>query len=304
MLYQKKVIDIFGVPFDIGGGATSGTSMGPATLRTLGLKNKIQTLGYETIDRGDIPSNSQKNLEQQADKLSAISEICSSLMTLTMQSLDMEHTPLIIGGDHSLAIGSINGVNAHLGKYNKKLGIIWIDAHGDSNTPQSSLTKNIHGMPLAAIMGHGYNELIQFNNNTSPIDPKNISLIGIRNLDPQERDFIKNSGINYFSMKDIDEKGIAYVIDQAIDQLSHKVDATHLSFDLDALDPLYAPGVSVPEAGGLSFREARLILECAYQSKKIISMEFVELNPLFDTKNTTANLCIDLIQSALGKSII
>lgn len=281
--------------------------MGPAAIRMAGLRARLENLGFHVIDRGDIPVPVRENIsveQEQKKYLMPILELCQSLMQATVRSLDEGHLPLFLGGDHSIAIGSISGVAAHLKNQGKKLGLIWVDAHGDINTPSSSPTGHLHGMPLATILGYGHEVLVNLGTEKSRLSPSNVALIGIRNIDKEEKEMVQQSGINYFTMRDIDEKGMAWVMEKAIDAASKDTDGIHISCDLDAIDPLYAPGVSVPEAGGLSYREARMLMERAHESKKIISLEFVEMNPALDVRGQTANLCVDLIQSALGKVIV
>jgi arginase len=225
-------------------------------------------------------------------------------MNATQSSLDQGHTPIVLGGDHSIAIGTVSGVAAHFRSKGQKLGLIWVDAHADVNTPQSSPSGNIHGMPLAVILGSGHDALVKLGGERIRIAPKNIALIGIRMIDMIEKEILRSSGISYFTMRDIDEKGMTWVMEQAIAAASDGTDAIHVSFDLDAIDPVYAPGVSTPVTGGLSFREAHLALEKAYESGRLASIEFAELNPSNDIRSQTATLCVDLIQSALGKSIV
>lgn len=307
MITTAKIIELIGVPFDLGGGGIRGACMGPAAIRMAGLRAKTESLGYKVLDQGDIVVPVRENIALEHEKnkfVVPISELCHDLMSHTKMSLDRGHLPVVLGGDHSIAIGTISGVAAHLREQNKKLGLIWVDAHGDINTPHTSPTGHLHGMPLATILGFGHEILVALGGEKIRVSPENVALIGIRNIDDDERSIVKESGINYFTMRDIDEKGISYVLDQAINLVSRNTDGIHISCDMDALDPLFAPGVSVPEPGGLSYREARLIMEKAHETKKIISLEFVEVNPALDVRSQTANLCVDLIQSALGKSII
>lgn len=304
---MKKIIELIGVPFDLGGGQIRGACMGPAALRMAGLRKRIELLGFEVVDEGDIsvPVRENISLEHENNKFVVpILELCHSLMKVTQRALDNGHLPLLLGGDHSMAIGSVSGVAAHLKNRGKKMGLIWVDAHGDINTPLTSPTGHIHGMPLATILGFGHELLVNLNGEKTGIAPENVALIGIRNIDEEEKSIVKKSGIHYFTMRDIDEKGMGWVMNKAIEAVSNATDGIHISCDLDAIDPLYAPGVSVPEYGGLSYREARMLMERSYETNKIISLEFVEMNPALDIRGQTANMCVDLIQSALGKVIV
>lgn len=306
MLNVKKTVEIIGVPTDLGANLR-GACMGPAAIRIAGLKAKIEELGHIAIDRGDLSVPIREALEPALETrqyLMPIRDICRSLMTMTKAALDQGRTPLVIGGDHSIGVGTISGVAAHFRAKGQSMGLIWIDAHADVNTPSSSPSGNIHGMPLATILGQGHEELVTLGSDRVRVAPKNVALIGIRMIDMVERELLRASGITYFTMRDIDEKGMTWVMERAIAVASDGTSGIHVSFDLDGVDPVYAPGVSTPVTGGLSFREAHLALEKTFESGKLTSLEFVELNPFTDIRSQTANLCVDLIQSALGKSIV
>lgn len=301
---SNREIEIIGVPCDLGGGTIRGACMGPTALRMKNLKSKLESLGLKVHDRGNVAVPSRENFSCQEDFILGVRELCLKLISMTHQALNAQKLPLILGGDHSIAIGSVSGSALYLQEKNERLGLLWIDAHGDINTPKSSPTGHIHGMPLSILLGHGYEKLVKLGSIYKRVLPKNVALIGIRNIDEQEKEIIKNSGINYFTMADIDRFGIDEICKKAISAVSEKTSGIHLSCDLDALDPLEAPGVSVPEIGGLSFREARYLMEQAFLTNKIISMDFVEMNPTLDIKGQTAHLCVELILSALGKKII
>jgi arginase len=301
----KRNVEIIGVPSDIGANIR-GTSLGPIALRVMGLKKRIEELGHRVIEYGDlkIAPRSFDKVYGEHNNLALITELCYELLKAVKESLDKGHIPLILGGDHSIAIGSVSGVAAHFKEAKKKLGLIWVDAHADYNTPLSSPTGNIHGMALSCLLGRGHDILVNVGPHRVRLNPNNVALIGIRLIDELEKELLRSSGINYFSMHDIDQIGMGSVMDQAIRAVSHNTDAIHLSFDLDALDPHCAPGVSTPVTGGINMREARLLLERTYQSQKLASIEFVELNPLSDVNGKTTELCIELIQTALGRTII
>jgi arginase len=302
----KGTVDIIGVPLDLGANIR-GSNMGPATIRVADLHRQIEVLGFATQDLGDIlvPYREQITKKDQAQNyLGVIEKIVAELALITRKSIESKHIPLTIGGDHTVAIGSISGVSGALHSQGKKLGLIWVDAHADLNTPETSPTGNIHGMPLAVVLGKGHSSLTSIQGSFPKVRPENVSLIGIRAIDNDEREFCKSSGIRYFTMREIDERGLSKVMEEAIQVASKDTDGIHLSFDLDAIEPLYAPGVSTPVTGGLSHREAHLCLEMIADSKKLISMDFVEVNPMTDLEHKTAKLTVDLILSALGKSII
>jgi arginase len=303
----KKIVEIIGVPADLGGGSIRGTCMGPAAIRMAGLRARLATLGYVVSDRGDVAVPVRENIDPRHEKekfIIPILELCQNLMSLTQASLDQGRLPVLLGGDHSMAIGSISGVAAHMKAQGKKLGLIWVDAHGDINTPETSPTGHVHGMPLATILGYGHELLVNLGGDKVRVLPQNVALIGIRNIDANEKRLLQKSGIHFFTMRDIDEMGMAKVIDKAFAAACHNTDGIHISYDMDSLDPLLAPGVSVPEQGGLSFREARMLMERAYETGKIISLELVEVNPACDIRAQTAMLAVDLIESALGRKIV
>ena len=301
-----KKIEIIGVPSDFGANKR-GTCMGPAAIRIAGLKEKIEQLGYEVNDKGDVFVPIRETLtskDYEHEFLLPIQELNQQLSEYTYESMKNDHLPIVIGGDHSLALGSISGVSRFYHEKNQKIGVIWIDAHADINTPQTSPTQNIHGMPLAVLLGKGYSELTTIQGNFPKIIPNNVVIIGLRSIDGNEKQVLRNSGVHYFTMRDIDEQGIHQIMKKSIEYASYQTAGIHLSFDIDSIDPLHAPGVSTPVYGGLSLRESHLILEMIAESQKLMSMDLVELNPLVDIGGQSANLAIELIQSVLGKSIV
>ncbi len=301
-----KVIEIIGVPSDLGANMR-GANMGPAALRIAGLKKKIEIQGYKVRDLGDLHVPIRDSLSDSIHDekfLSPLVDLCQDLSQKCYNSLAGGNFPLVVGGDHSLAIGSISGISQYYHKKNQKIGIIWVDAHADINTPETSPSGNIHGMPLATILGEGHSNLTSIGYDEPKVNPHNIALIGIRTIDDHERDVLKRSGINYFTMRDIDEQGMFKVMKKAISAVADGTSGIHLSFDIDGIDPRHAPGVSTPVSGGLTFREAHLALEMIHETKKMCSLEFVELNPYTDVGAQSANLTVDLILSALGKSIV
>jgi len=301
---KAGIVDIIGVPIDLGANMR-GANVGPAAVRIAGLKKKIAVLGYEVRDTGDlaVPIREQLPPEAQAEKyLGAITDICSQLEKRNYDSLASGALPLNLGGDHCLAIGSIGGVSRFFAEKKEQIGVIWIDAHADLNTPSTSPSGNIHGMPLAALLGEGHADLVSIGGKR--VRPENVALIGIRTIDASEKDVLKKSGVNYYSMREIDEKGMFKVMTEAIAVATKGTAGIHLSCDLDGIDPLYAPGVSTPVTGGLSYREAHLALEMLADTGKLVSMDFVEVNPFTDKENHTAMLTVELAQSALGKAIV
>jgi arginase len=302
-MHIAKTIEIIGVPSDLGL-SIPGCRMGPSCLRVAGIHAKINQLGLNVYDQGDLLVVLKETLPTQRNNMVLpLTELCQQLMSVTKLSLDEHRMPLILGGDHSIAIGTINGVRDYVGGIEKKMGLIWLDAHADFNTPSSSLTGNIHGMPLATILGMGHEPLVNLGLFKKSLLEQNIAIIGLRSIDEPEKKFLLSSGITLFTMRDIDELGMAKVMEQAISIVSNGTYGIHISFDLDSIDPSHACGVSTPVSGGLSIREARLAMEILYDQVNILSMEFVELNPVYDIHNKTANLCIDLIEILLGKKI-
>ena len=303
---RSKKVEIIGVPSDLGANI-QGANMGPAAIRIAGLKKKIQELGYAEIDRGDIPVPVRDQLPidvAEAKYLQPIKEICERVAHQTKQVLEAGNIPVVIGGDHSIAIGTISGTSCFFRAKQQKMGLIWIDAHADINTPDSSPSGNIHGMPLSVVLGQGHPDLLNIGGPGSKVEPGNVALIAIRTIDALERDQLKRSGITYFTMRDIDEKGLAKVMQESIAVVSKGTAGIHVSFDIDGVDPLYAPGVSTPCTGGLSLRDAHLIMEMAFETGRLTSMEIVEVNPAHDQGSQTAILAVELILSGLGKSIV
>jgi arginase len=297
-------IDIIGVPIDLGANRR-GVDMGPSAIRYAGLQEAIMSLGINTRDIGNInvalPENFQIYNNSKMKHMREINKTNKILSEIVYNSILSGNVPLIIGGDHSIAAGSIIGAQNIL----QNIGVIWIDAHGDFNTEKTTLTGNIHGMPLAAVTGTGSLELVNFkNDNINFIDPKKIVLIGIRSIDPEEGISLKKSGINIFTMADIDMLGMKEIMKKAIKIVEKDTSGIHLSFDMDALSPNEAPGVGTAVPGGLTYREAHLAAEMISESKKLRSVEFVEVNPIEDYANKTAELAVSLICSVLGKKIL
>ncbi len=296
---MNKRINIIGVPMDFGQ-LRRGLDMGPAAARYTGLVSALRTLGHSVKDLGDVSVPVRNPVEEgeKADYYEEIRSICDEVYEAGKNAVADDVFPLFIGGDHSIAMGTVGGVS-----HDRATGLIWIDAHGDFNTPETSPSGNIHGMPLSVLIGDGDQGLVNIGRPGAKIHPDNIVLIGIRDLDTQERQRLRKSGITVYTMRDIDEQGISTVANKALMKFIH-LKRVHLSLDIDALDPVEAPGVGTPVPGGLTYREAHLFMEVMADSGKLTSMDLVELNPILDQANKTAKLAVELIVSALGKSIL
>jgi len=299
-------IRIIGVPMDLGA-SRRGVDMGPSALRVAGLQSRLKQLGRQVEDAGNITvpqAEEQPYGEKKARYLEEISQTCKSLAEMVRKTLDENMLPLVLGGDHSIAVGSIAGAAAHFAKEGKHIGVIWLDAHGDMNTPESSPSGNVHGMPLAAVMGNGPSELIDLAGIKPMVEPRQVALVGTRDLDAKERRFAKESGVHVFTMRDIDERGMREVMSEAIRFATDDTAGIAVSLDMDFIDPSDAPGVGTPVRGGVTYREAHLALEMIADSRAMISFELVEINPVIDLHNTTATLGVELTLSALGKKIL
>jgi len=300
-----KTIEIFGFPMDLGA-SRRGVDMGPSAIRLAGLQQQLEDLGFKVFDRGDISIKTKEILNISNPKLKYLEEIVSSSNKLALQveeSLNNKNFPICIGGDHSIAIGSIAGIASHCKKHNKKLGIIWVDAHADMNTDLTTPSGNIHGMGFSASLGLGNKTLTDIMNIKPKAEAKNCALIGVRSIDSMERNNMNSIGLQVFSMHEIDKLGIYSIISKVIDNLKNKVDHIHLSFDADAIDPEIAPGVGTPVNGGLSYRESHLLMEVIAESGCLSSMEIAEVNPILDNGNRTAELVSMMIASSLGLKI-
>jgi len=295
-------IAIIGVPLDLGAGRR-GVDMGPSAIRYAGLRERIAALGYRVRDLGNLAVPLAEQIEPpDADEplryLQPIAGIVRDLAQQVRQVISGNTLPIILGGDHSLSIGSVAGV-AH----NRRVGVIWLDAHGDYNTPETTPSGNIHGMGLAVLTGRGHPMLTGLIGRTPVLRPGDAALVGVRNLDDGERELLRTSGVRVFTMHDIDRRGMAAVMEEAILHVSAGTIGFHLSFDLDVLDPHEAPGVGTPVLGGITYREAHLAMELVAASGRLISLDLVEVNPILDTRNMTALLAVEFALSALGKTI-
>lgn len=298
-----KKISVIGMPMDLGQ-LRRGVDMGPSAIRYAGVIGRLENKGFDIIDLGDIPIGRDKletDPETGVRNLEAVVKASEQLMNKIEEVKAADSFPLILGGDHSIAIGTLAGV----AKHHNKLGVIWFDAHGDLNTPETSPSGNIHGMPLAASLGLGEEQLVKLGGYDPKIRPEQVVIIGARSLDPGEKELIKKLNMKVYTMHEIDRLGMSRVMEETIDYFKkQEVDGVHLSFDLDALDTLYAPGVGTPVTGGVTYREAHLAMELLAETDMVTSAEFVEVNPILDERNKTGELAVALIGSLFGERIL
>ena len=281
--------------------------MGPSAVRVANLNARLASLGYEVEDLGNVPVSQQEAEPSgacNARYLPQITATCARLAALVEDAMDRGRVPVVLGGDHSVAVGTVAGVAAHFHKKNQKLGLLWIDAHADMNTPESSPSGNVHGMPLACCVGMGPAELTHMGGFAPKVDPANVVLIGIRSVDEVERRHVQSSGVLAFTMRDVDERGLRQVMEEAIRVAGNGTAGFHVSFDMDSVDPREAPGVGTPVKGGLTYREAHLAMELLCDSGLVTSMEVVEVNPVIDEANRTGDLAVELVMSAMGQRIL
>ncbi len=296
-------IDLIGVPLDFGAGRR-GVDMGPSAIRYAGLRQGLEALGHEVNDTGNVPVPVNETVDEGDPRLKylePIVNVCRNLAEHVDRSISAGHMPVVLGGDHSLGLGSVMGAAR-----GRKLGLLWIDAHADFNTDETTPSGNIHGMPLSALCGIGTPALRTLNgadHNRAKINPRNVAVVGARDLDDPEKVLLRETGVSVFSIEAIDRYGIHDVMCRAIDVASRDTDGIYLSLDLDSVDPRYAPGVGTPVPGGLTFREAHLAVELAAESGRLVGMDVVEVNPILDERNTTAQLAVRLALSALGKRV-
>ena len=300
------IVHVLGVPMDLGSGRR-GVDMGPSAIRIAGVEARLRELGHEVVDEGDITIKNMEELkvgDVHARYLKEITRASALACKKVDRILTRGHFPLILGGDHSIAVGTVSGIAAVARRKGKKIGLLWVDAHGDINTPESSPSGNIHGMPVAALLGHGPAELTGIGGRNPKVDPANVALVGIRSLDEGEKHRLKATGVQVQTMSDIDRLGIHRVMKKALARVTDGTDYVHVSFDLDAVDPTVAPGVGTPVKGGLDYREAHLIMELLHDSGVMTSLEMVEVNPILDQGNASAAFAVELVQSAFGKKIL
>ena len=301
-----RPVHLIGVPLDLGAGRR-GVDMGPSAFRIAGIGNRIATLGCPVTDRGDLPSpirETQRPADERKKYIREIAAVCRTLYDVSLTSFEAGALPVVLGGDHSLAAGSVAASAAFVRRTaSRPIGLIWVDAHGDMNTPETTTSGNVHGMPLAALLGNEPAELAAIGDSPSVL-PAHTVLVGIRNLDEKEKARIRESGVHVFTMKDIDREGIARVAERALALAAEGTGGLHVSFDMDVCDPAIAPGVGTPVKGGLDYREAHMVMELVADSRLLVALDLVEVNPTLDIRNTTAEFATELALSALGKGIL
>ena len=303
---RPSKIAVIGAPLDLGAGRR-GVDMGASAVRVANLNARIASLGYEVEDLGNVDAAQPEAHPEgpaNARYLAQITETCVRLAAKVERALEDGKFPLVLGGDHSVAVGTVAGAAQYRRKKGKKMGLLWIDAHADMNTPETSPSGNVHGMPLACCVGMGPAELTHIYGWAPKVDPRNVVMVAIRSVDDLERGNVKLAGPRVCTMREIDERGLHAVMAEAILLASEDTDGFHLSLDMDAVDPREAPGVGTPIKGGITYREAHLIMELVCDSGRMRSMEVVEVNPVIDEVNRTADLAVELVTSALGKRIL
>jgi len=301
-----KRVSILGVPIGFGA-SLAGVDLGPAAMRVAGLAQRIAAIGYDVNDLGDLHSQRSTSLPGFDEKLKHLTEIygaCRQLATSVYEVFQANEFPIILGGDHSIAIGSFSGAARFFHERGESLGLIYFDAHADMNTPETTPSGNIHGMPLSALLGYGAPELVNLEGFAPKLDPKLCAHVGAREIDPGERELIRELGVRFFTMREIDERGLAVCIDEAIHIVQQATAGYGVTFDIDALDPGDAPGSGTLVRGGLTYREAHLAMEKIAEAGGMRSLEVVEINTALDVNNRTAQLGVELILSALGKTIL
>jgi arginase len=303
---KQQTISIIGFPMDLGSGRR-GVDMGPSALRIAGLETKLEQLGYKVEDTGDIDIEIMERQKLNNPKLRYLNEILKTSKVLAARVekvLEQNKFPLCIGGDHSMAIGTIAGISSYCKKNKLTLGVIWIDAHTDMNTGETTPSGNIHGMPLAASMGLGNTELVNFYGFAPKVKPENCAIIAARSIDIEERKIIKKLNPAVYTMSDVDKLGIHRIISRVLKQFKEKVDHIHVSFDVDSVDPNFAPGVGTPVPGGINYREAHLLMEAIAECGCMSSLEIAEVNPILDVHNSSAVFAADLVASSMGQRIL
>ena len=291
---------------DLGAGRR-GVDMGPSAVRLASLNEKLGGLGYQVEDLGNISVVQPESVPQGHEKaryLHEISRTCETLAAMVEKTADSGKFPLVLGGDHSIAVGTVSGLARHYHKRHEKIGLIWIDAHADMNTPETSPSGNIHGMPLACCIGLGPKELSNIYGFAPKVAPENVAIVGLRSVDSDERRNVQRTGVRAYTMRDVDERGLRAVMQEAIEVATNGTTGFHLSFDMDSVDPHEAPGVGTPVKGGFTYREAHLAMEIVCDSDAMVGLEVVEVNPVIDEANRTAIFSVELVMSSLGKRIL
>lgn len=301
-----KTVGLIGVPMDLGGGRR-GVDMGPSAIRIAGLDRQIRSLGYGFEDHGNVLVREPESMvpeDPRARFLDEIADCCRRLRIQVEDLLGRDRLPLVVGGDHSIAVGTVAGVSSHYHREGEKVGLLWFDAHGDLNTPETTLSGNIHGMPLASCIGRGPRALTHIGERFPMVDPERVALVGVRSLDDGERALIRELGLRCYTMRDIDLRGIHRVMAEALEVVNQDTAGFHLTFDLDGTDPSVAPGVGTPVPGGTTYRESHAVMELAAETGRILSIEMTEINPILDTRNATAQAAVEFVLSALGKLVL
>jgi arginase len=303
---RQSHIAIIGAPLDLGQDRR-GVDMGPSAIRVANLNKRLVALGFHPDDLGNVPVDQPESLPEgpaSAKYLPQIALACKRLAIMVDRALATKKLPLVLGGDHSVAVGTVAGVSRHFRRKKQEIGLIWVDAHADMNTPETSPSGNVHGMPLACCVGLGPPELTNLFGYAPKVNPRKTVLVGLRDVDMLERGHVRDTGVRAFTMRDIDERGLRSVMDEAFRIATDDTAGFHLSLDMDWIDPQFAPGVGTPVRGGATYREAHLAMELICDSGRMLSMEVVEVNPVIDEINRTADLAVEMIMSALGKKIL
>ena len=306
-LQPARRIRVIGVPLDLGA-SRRGVDMGPSAVRVAGLEARLESLGHLVMDAGNIRveiAETQTPGDESARYLNEIAKTCTRTAETVVAALEAGEIPLLLGGDHSLAAGSVSGVAEFYRRQQQKIGLLWIDAHSDINTPETSPSGNVHGMPLAALLGLGPEPLTNIFGYAPKIAPENTVLVGVRNIDQAERDNLRRAGMTeVYTMRDIDERGMRSVMEEALRAAGRGTAGYHVSLDMDWIDPEEAPGVGTPVRGGATYREAHLAMEIVADHGRLLSFEIVEVNPVIDEHNRTADLAVELACSVFGKKIL
>lgn len=300
-------VRIIGVPMDLGA-ARRGVDMGPSAVRYTDLRDRLEKLGHTVEDAGNVTvpfrEDAARGAQRGARYLGAITEVCTDVAGRVRAALEGGQLPVVLGGDHALAAGSIAGAAAHLAVTGQQLGVVWVDAHGDLNTPATSRSGNVHGMPLAALLGNGDKAMASIAGTMGAVRGSDVALVGLRDLEQSERAHIRKWGLAAFTMRALDERGVRAVMEDAIAVATRSTAGLWVSFDMDVIDPDEAPGVGTPVPGGITYREAHLAMEMLADTGKLVGIDVVEVNPVLDEKNRTAEIACELILSALGKRIL
>src|SRR5438132_4566863 len=303
---NAKRIRVIGVPLDLGQ-SRRGVDMGPSAVRVAGLEARLEAIGHVVEDAGNVAvaiAEQKKEGQATAKYLKEITATCTKHAELVVKTLEVGKVPVVLGGDHSVAAGTVAGVAEFYRRDNKKIGLIWIDAHSDINTPETSPSGNVHGMPLAAIVGLGPTELANIFNFAPKVNPENCVVVGVRDIDAHEKENIRRAGVTVFTMREIDERGMRSVMDEALRVAGRGTVGYHVSLDMDWIDPEDAPGVGTPVRGGATYQGAHLAMEIIADHARMFSFEIVEVNPVIDEHNRTADLAVELTLSAFGKKIL